>query len=97
MKFSLLLSLSLVLAACGGSDKPDPTTPSPDPTTEEPSGEPTGEPTMMTNEECTAAGGTVVGDIGDGSVQCAAGMSEIGNVSGGIEEQLCCKTPDEAE
>ncbi len=80
-----------MLAACGGSDKPDSTTPAPDPTTDPTTDEPTGEPTMMTNEQCAAAGGTVVGDIGDGSVQCAAGMVEIGNVSGGIEEQLCCQ------
>jgi hypothetical protein len=88
---SIALSLSFALAACGGADKADPQTPTPDPSTGEPTGEPTDEPQMMDPAACEAAGGSVVGDIGDGSVACPEGTTNIGNVSGGVEQQLCCQ------
>ena len=97
LSLSLSLSLSLLAAACGGADKPTPTTPDPDPTAEAPADDPAA-PELMAHEQCEAAGGSVVGDIGDGSVQCPEGTVEIGNVSGGVEAQLCCQpTPDGAE
>jgi hypothetical protein len=84
MRTSIILTLTLFLAACGGS-KPGPSTPEPDTTGETPA---TGD--MMTPDECEAAGGHVVGDIGDGSVACPDGEVHAGDVSGGVEQQLCC-------
>lgn len=94
---TLLITLALALAACGGKSNP---APAPDDTTAEPGDDTTGDPTseLMTPEECEADGGQVVGDIGDGSVQCPEGFDATGNVSGGVEASLCChETPDDAE
>ncbi len=49
----------------------------------------------MSAEECTDAGGEVVGDIGDGSTHradyvCASGASPIGMEPVGIEGAVCC-------
>lgn len=88
MRTPLTLALSLFLAACGGSSKPDTTTPPDEPA----------EAAVVTPEECEAAGGTVAWDIGDGSVQCPDGSFESSKVSGGVEPGLCCKPlPDNAE
>jgi hypothetical protein len=93
MRTSLVLALSLFLAACGSS-KPD--TEEPTNTTEEPTT--TEEPGVLTPQECEAAGGQVAWDIGDGSVQCPAGTFESSKVSGGVEPGLCCQaTPADAE
>jgi len=100
VRTSIVLALALFLAACGGSDKPGPSTPGD--TTEESAEETPDSPTdsdeMVSPEECEASGGTVAWDIGDGSVQCEAGFFEQSNVSGGVEAGLCCvQTPDNAE
>lgn len=44
----------------------------------------------MSPEECTAKGGQVKGDIGDGKVACGTGEKEIGRVNQGIEGAICC-------
>ena len=95
MRIFLTLAISLSLAACGGS-KPTSSEPPPADTTNESlgdTGDGEGEASMMSPDDCEAQGGSVVGDIGDGSVACENGWTEIGNVSGGIEEQLCCQPP----
>jgi hypothetical protein len=93
MRFFLTLAISLSLAACGSS-KPTSSAPPPTDTTNESLGDTDsgdqGGSGLMTAAECEAAGGTVVGDIGDGSVHCDDGWTESGNVSGGVEQQLCC-------
>jgi hypothetical protein len=40
--------------------------------------------------DCTAQGGEVRGDIGDGKIACAAGERELGRVNQGIEGAICC-------
>ena len=100
MRTSITLALGLLLAACGGSDKADTTTtPEPVEQTEQPiePTEPT-EPGAMTAAECESAGNQVAWDIGDGSVACPTGTTEVGKVSGGVEAALCCQpSPDDAE
>lgn len=54
----------------------------------------TSRPTM-TDAECTAQGGTVVGDIGDGAIHradyvCPSGSAPIGTIPVGIEGSVCC-------
>ncbi len=98
MRIFLSIAISVSLAACGASKSSSSSSPSapPSDTTNESlgdSGDGEGEPAMMSPDDCEAQGGTVVGDIGDGSVACEDGWSELGNVSGGIEEQLCCQPP----
>jgi len=49
----------------------------------------------MAPESCTAQGGTVVGDPGDGSThrpdfRCPSGKAPIGEVDQGIEGAVCC-------
>jgi hypothetical protein len=58
----------------------------------------------LTDAECQAQGGTIVGDIGDGAIHkpdyvCESGKPPIGNVTapeGGptpIEGSVCCPAP----
>lgn len=56
---------------------------------------PTTERPEMTSEDCTAKGGQVVGDIGDGAIhrpeyRCASGSPPIGRIPLGIEGSVCC-------
>jgi hypothetical protein len=92
------------VAACGGSQSP-PAEAAPGPA---PSAEPVPVPegsapsrAEVTAQECEAAGGTVVGDIGDGAIhrpdyRCPGGAAPSGNVrapEGGpvaIEGSVCC-------
>lgn len=95
---TLALALALVAAACSGGSS---TTPDPQPVSEPAPTEPA--PTdpaapadpaaLMTPEDCTAKGGTVKGDIGDGKVACDAGQRELGKVKTGIEGGVCCAPP----
>lgn len=86
--------LALLLAACGGgstAEEPPPEASTGDEAPPEPSG-PEG---AMSVEDCTAQGGTVVGDIGDGAVHrpdyvCPSGQPPIGSVAQGIEGSACC-------
>lgn len=60
-----------------------------------------GERPSLTAQDCEAAGGTVVGDIGDGAVHrpdyvCASGVAPTGSIRGpegapiAIEGSVCC-------
>jgi predicted small lipoprotein YifL len=84
----LLLAVVFTVAACGGKQ----------PTTSKPADQPTtttepAAPTAMAPEECTAKGGEVRGDIGDGKVACAEGEQDLGRVNLGIEGAVCCAAP----
>jgi hypothetical protein len=99
MRHAIALSLTLALFGCG-NDSPDSST---SPTDDEPGGselppgpgeEPADRPEMSV-EACEGAGGTVVGDIGDGAVhrpeyRCADGQEPMGRVPSGIEGAVCC-------
>jgi hypothetical protein len=78
----LLIAFALLAAACGGKKQPAPAEPAPQPS-------PT-EQAAMSPEDCTAKGGQVKGDIGDGKVACDAGQRELGRVQQGIEGAICC-------
>ena len=83
------------LAGCSPSQSP-------------PQGPKTGEPTKgtperkaLTQEQCEAQGGSVVGDIGDGATQrpdyvCPSGKPPLGNIASpaggpiGVEGAVCC-------
>jgi hypothetical protein len=101
LTFALTFGLTLIVAACGGTSKPDTTTT----TTDDTSKTPDDSPEMVTPEECESTGGVVAWDIGDGSVACPEGTATSSNVSGGVEAGLCCKpagaagapTPEAAE
>jgi putative hemolysin len=89
MRF-IALAFALSIAACSSPAKP---VAQPDPTTTEPP--PPADPSQtgnaaLTPDECTAKGGTVKGDIGDGQVACAEGETELGKVATGVEGGLCC-------
>jgi hypothetical protein len=104
MRIATLLLFAAV-AACSKSQTPTTTTPEPTPT-----GEPASEPATdgggrpeMTAAACEAAGGKVVGDIGDGAIhqpdyKCAdSGAAPMGTImpdAGGpaaVEGAVCCK------
>ncbi|MBX3198944.1 MAG: hypothetical protein KF894_12495 [Labilithrix sp.] len=102
-----LLFIGSLLFACGGSSPPPaaPAAPSEPATASEtppPSGSSDGS-SALTAEACQAAGGQVVGDIGDGAIhrpgyRCAgSGEPPIGKITpppGGpipIEGSVCCK------
>jgi hypothetical protein len=72
MKTFLLAALIALLPACGKKSSAPPAEPeNTTGTGDEPVGEPPAEePAPTTAEECEAAGYQVVGDIGDGNVQC---------------------------
>lgn len=78
LKLVVFVALGVVVSACGGSKQPGPESPS-----KAGSG-------PMSPEECTAKGGTVKGDIGDGKVACSEGQTDLGRVNQGIEGAVCC-------
>lgn len=90
--------LAVLLTACGGSSSSS--TAEPTPAQTEATGSESGAPATadrptMTDAECTAAGGTVVGDIGDGAIhrpeyRCENGQAPIGTIPVGIEGSVCC-------
>lgn len=86
-------AIAAVLFGCGSS-QPAPEAPS----ASEP---PKTERKALTQEECEAQGGSVVGDIGDGATQrpdymCPSGGAPLGNITppaGGpvpVEGSVCC-------
>ncbi len=77
-----LIAFVLTIAACGGSKQPAPQQ-TPPPAPAEPAA-------AMSPEECTAKGGQVRGDIGDGKVACTEGERDLGRVNQGIEGAVCC-------
>lgn len=89
----LMIAFALVVAAACGSKKPAETT-----TTAPDTGSAAVDPATpsvapMTPDECTAKGGYVKGDIGDGQVACPAGEADLGRVNQGIEGAVCCQGP----
>lgn len=99
MRSTVFLCALLALAACGGS-----TTEAEEPPPDEAVGEPDeglppdeeiAERPSMTAEECEAAGGSVVGDIGDGAIHrpdyvCPSGQPPVGSIPLGVEGSVCC-------
>ncbi|WP_236519354.1 hypothetical protein [Sandaracinus amylolyticus] len=97
-----MLALVLVIGCGGGSSSSQESTTGGETTGNEPAGESQTEPgsgaterALLTPDECTAQGGTVVGDIGDGATLrpdyvCPSGGAPIGNVPSGIEGSVCC-------
>jgi len=93
----------LFAAACGGSSPPAQTTTTTTTTTTTATPPEPASASAMTAEQCTAAGGEVVGDIGDGAIhrpeyRCTkSGQPPIGHIAaepGGpaaIEGAVCCK------
>ena len=87
--------IAVALAGCGASQPPPTRPPTGGPATGAP------EHTTVTQGECEAQGGSVVGDIGDGATHrpdyvCPSGRSPLGNIAppaGGpipIEGAVCC-------
>lgn len=87
----LIIAVVFTVAACGGK-QPAASKPADQPTTTTEPTEPPA-PTAMAPEECTAKGGEVRGDIGDGKVACAEGEQDLGRVNQGIEGAVCCAPP----
>jgi hypothetical protein len=93
----IALFFASVCAACGGAE-PAPKAP----TEADPAPSSTPEPASgVTAEECEAAGGTVVGDIGDGAIHrpdyvCASGAKPTGPIRAkegapiAVEGSVCC-------
>lgn len=81
---------SLALAACGGKAPPPTSTTAPG---DVPAQGPDAPGAVMTSDECTAAGGQIKGDIGDGQVACDPGDRQLGRVQLGIEGSICCARP----
>lgn len=89
--------VAIALSGCGGSPPPSNTPP----TGETPTSDPPSARSSLTADECTAQGGTVVGDIGDGATQrpdykCPSGAPPKGNIAApangpiGVEGSVCC-------
>lgn len=95
-----------VLLACGAKQSPPAEAPATDssaaPTDSaaEPSAPPSERP-QLTAEECTASGGSVVGDIGDGAIhrpdyRCPSGAAPSGSIQSpsdgpvAVEGSVCC-------
>lgn len=105
-RFTLALaSLGLLLAAgCPKSGDEGTKTSTPTNDTSKPEPQPTDDTTsrpQMTNAECEAKGGSVVGDIGDGAIhrpdyKCANGQSPMGSIVAetgepvAVEGAVCC-------
>ena len=86
-------AIALVLVGCGGSQPQSP--PTGDPATGTP------ERKALSQQECEAQGGSVIGDIGDGATRrpdyvCSSGKPPLGNIAppqGGpiaVEGNVCC-------
>lgn len=80
---NLVVALALLVPACaGGKQAAPPAEPAAPPTTTNTA--------PMSPEDCTAKGGYVKGDIGDGKVACDASETHLGRVAQGIEGAVCC-------
>jgi len=96
---SLGFGLALATGCSKGGKESEPPTPAP-PTGETPQPGPTERP-QLTNAECEAQGGTIVGDIGDGAIHrpdylCANGKPPLGSIRAeqgepiAVEGSVCC-------
>lgn len=93
----LFFGCALLATACGATPTAQPVdgtplNPTTVPTVETP---PEPQPREMSQEDCAAKGGTLVGDIGDGAIhrpeyRCPSGSPPIGRVALGIEGSVCC-------
>ncbi|HUQ04697.1 MAG TPA: hypothetical protein VM261_19485 [Kofleriaceae bacterium] len=95
-----LLLIVILVAACGGKNKPAPA-PEPAPTSG-PAGTDSGaagcgDAAPSTAEECECHGWLVVGDIGDGQVKCPDDTREVSRIAYGIEGGVCCDPGKAAE
>ncbi|MGE0868345.1 MAG: hypothetical protein AB7P03_07280 [Kofleriaceae bacterium] len=87
----LMFAFALALAAaCGGKTQPPPSDPAAVQSTEPATQTGSTDSVAMTPDECTAKGGQVKGDIGDGKVACDADQRDLGRVNQGIEGAVCC-------
>ena len=100
---SILVLASASVVACGGSQS-EPSAPPSEESKLTPAAEgtpDTAERPQLTAEECEAAGGAVVGDIGDGAVhrpdyRCENGSAPTGSIRApeggplGVEGAVCC-------
>lgn len=95
MKLALSFALTAFTFACGSSSPPATTAGDPVPSRPaEPLPDSTTPPgNLMSPDDCTAKGGRVKGDIGDGKVRCDEGERELGRVNTGIEGGVCCAPP----
>jgi hypothetical protein len=98
------ITLALVASLAGCASTQSPAAPAPTSATAETGAEPpasSAERPPLTAEDCTAQGGTVVGDIGDGAIhrpdyRCPSGAEPSGTItsSGGgpisVEGSVCC-------
>jgi hypothetical protein len=95
---SIALTMLLFTACSKSSSAPAPESPAPAPV--EPAA-PAARPSVSA-AECTAQGGEVIGDIGDGAVHrpdyvCASGAPPIASISStageavAVEGSVCCK------
>lgn len=95
-------AVALISVGCSATPTP---TPEAVPTTEAPTLNPTQVPTgeapgdpqtkEMSQEDCAAKGGSLVGDIGNGAIhrpeyRCPSGSPPIGRVALGVEGSVCC-------
>lgn len=100
---SLLVGLGLVIAACGGGQAPATSSSSSYTPPPEASGSPSAPAAdaPLTAARCQAAGGKVVGDIGNGAIhrpdyRCESGKAPLGSIVAetgqpvGIEGSVCC-------
>jgi hypothetical protein len=94
-----LLPVIWLLGACGSTPASDETpkteAPVPSATDVASAVPPHGARREISQEDCTAKGGTLVGDIGDGAThkpeyRCPSGSPPIGNVPLGVEGSVCC-------
>jgi hypothetical protein len=99
-----LAGLGLLLTIGCAKTGQDGATPPPTDTAVEPKPAPTGTPVerpSLTDAECQAKGGTIVGDIGDGAIHrpdytCESGKPPIGTIRAeagapvAVEGAVCC-------
>ncbi|MBL8740654.1 MAG: hypothetical protein JNK04_06165 [Myxococcales bacterium] len=96
MKRPTTATLAALLVSCGTAAPPEPMpvdVPSAAPDAS--ATPPHGARREISQEDCTAKGGSVVGDIGDGAThrpefRCPSGSPPIGNVPLGVEGSVCC-------
>lgn len=94
---NIVVAVALALAGCGSASSASEPSDTAETTGEEapPPDEAAPARSSMTAEECEAAGGAVIGDIGNGATQqpdyvCPNGQPPLATVPVGIEGGVCC-------